>query len=78
MKRLNQSADASGVPRTAWTPAELAESMGIKDVNTVRHWIHTGRVAAIKVGDTYRIPESERLRLEKEALDEAAQRRAAS
>lgn len=75
MSRINQPA---GTPRTAWTPRELADSMGIKDVNTVRRWIHTGRVAAIKVGDTYRIPESERLRLEQEALNEAEQRRAAS
>lgn len=78
MKRPTQSTDAPAVPRTAWTPAELAESMGIKDPNTVRRWIHTGRVAAIKVGDTYRIPESERLRLEQEAHAEAEQKRAAS
>lgn len=78
MKRLNQSADGSGVPRTAWTPRELAESLGVKDVVTVRNWIHEGRIAAIRVGKTYRIPESERLRLEQEARDEAAQRRTAS
>lgn len=77
MRRMNQSAEALGVPRTAWTPAELAASLGI-EYQTVLRWIHSGHVAAIPVGDRYRIPESERLRLEKEAHDEAARRRAAS
>lgn len=75
MRRINQPVD---VPRTAWTPRELADAMGIKDVVTVRNWIHEGRVAAIRVGKQYRIPESERLRLEAEARAEAEQRQAAS
>lgn len=74
---MNQSAAALGVPRTAWAPAELAASLGV-EYETVLRWIHSGRVAAIPVGNRYRIPESERLRLEKEALDEAEQKRAAS
>lgn len=75
MTRQNQPAS---VPRTAWTPRELAQAMGIKDVVTVRNWIHEGRIAAIRVGQTYRIPESERLRLEQEAQAEAEQKRTAS
>jgi excisionase family DNA binding protein len=74
---MNQSAAALGVPRTAWTPAELAASLGV-EYETVLRWIHSGRVAAIQVGNQYRVPESERLRLEQEARDEAAQRRAVS
>lgn len=77
MRRMNQSAEALGVPRTAWKPAELAASMGV-EYETVLDWIHSGRIAAIKVGNQYRIPESERLRLENEAKAEAEQRRAAS
>ena len=76
VRRMSQSAEALGVPRTAWTPRELADSMGIKDVVTVRNWINEGRIAAIRVGQTYRIPESERLRLENEAKAEAEQKRA--
>ncbi len=74
---MNQSAAALGGPRTAWTPAELAASMGV-EYQTVLGWIHSGRVAAIPVGQQYRIPESERLRLEEEAQAVAERRRAAS
>lgn len=63
--------------RTAWKPAEFAASLGV-EYRAVLGWIHTGRVAAIKVGNQYRIPESERLRLEEEARDEAEQKRVAS
>ena len=78
MKRISPTAADLGVPRVAWTVAELASAMGIKDPVTIRNWIHEGRVAAIKVGKTYRSPESERLRLERAAEAEAAARRAAS
>ena len=45
-----------------YTPEEVAEMYRL-DSSTIRRWIRTGRLAALKPGRDYRIPESEVLRL---------------
>lgn len=69
-----QRRKAPDVPRTAWTPLELATSMGV-GYQTVLSWIHDGTLGAIRVGVQYRIPESERLRMEEKAVSESVERR---
>lgn len=65
------------VPRTAWSPRELAESLGVH-YETVLDAIHTGTIAAVKFGRTYRVPEEERQRLFREAIEKAEAARGAA
>lgn len=41
-----------------FTPQEIADKFKVK-INTVYLWIRQGKLKAIKVGDLWRIPESE-------------------
>lgn len=41
-----------------YTPQEIAEKFKVK-INTVYKWIREGKLKAIKVGDLWRISESE-------------------
>jgi len=69
MRTRNLSADALGVPSTAWTVAESAASLGI-DYDACLDLIHAGKLHAFKVGNQYRVPD-EALKQYVEAAREA-------
>lgn len=45
---------------------ELCDRYGVKDF-TVWEWIRSGKLAAMKIGKSYRIKESDLLKFEKQA-----------
>ena len=50
------------IPRLAYSPAELAEALGVTR-QTVHNLIRRGELRAVKIGRTTRIPASEALRI---------------
>lgn len=45
-----------------YTPKEISEKLKL-NISTVYKWIREGRLKAVKLGDVWRIPESELNRL---------------
>ncbi len=57
VKLLKQA--ASKPPRQAWKPREVAEQLGMRDVETVHDLIRSGKLGAIKINGYYSVPDAE-------------------
>ncbi len=73
-RRMSKSKAAAGleVPRTAWTPREVAVSLNV-DYEAVLEWIHAGELDHFKVGTHFRVPHTALLAFIDKRVDETKQ-----
>jgi excisionase family DNA binding protein len=69
MWAMNELAKQPDLPEAFYTVEELAEYLKVAN-HTVRLWIRDGKVSAVRIGRSYRIPLAEVRRIVSEGIPE--------